>query len=302
MCLADPTTQGPFNGLAVSGTASPLTLATGAACVYGYLHFCTTAGDLTVVTPVVGTTGGHVVLRADWTAQTVRAVAVRNTDGVAATPSLTQTASTTWEIRLATFSINTSGVITVTDARSFAHFNSQAAAANIDDSAVTTAKINDSAVTTVKLNDGAVTTAKITDSNVTTAKIADTNVTTGKIANDAVDDTKAGDRVPQFYRRQGGSASNWSTGGTSTQTPGATRMQAGVITVGSVAGSGSGSGSVTFPTAFSDVPLLIVKGNAEMAGVGFSSVSSTGFNYTYTNNGVFTINPFLFTWFATGPE
>lgn len=120
--LSDFTTQGVLNGLAVSGTASPLTLATGASCVYGFLHFCTVAGDLTIATPVVGTTGWHVVLRAGWTAQTVRAVAVRNTDGVSAVPSLTQVAGTTWEIRIASGTITTAGVISVTDARTFAHW------------------------------------------------------------------------------------------------------------------------------------------------------------------------------------
>ena len=49
--------------------------------------------------------------RADWAAQTVRAVVVLNTDGVADPPALTQTSGTTYEINLATFTITTEGEI-----------------------------------------------------------------------------------------------------------------------------------------------------------------------------------------------
>ncbi len=114
--------KGTGNGLAVSGASSPLTVETGAAMVYGFFYENTAALTLAVTTPSVGTTGGHVILRAGWAAQTVRAIAVRNTDGTSAIPSLTQSAGTTWEIRLASFTITTGGVITVTDARSYCHF------------------------------------------------------------------------------------------------------------------------------------------------------------------------------------
>lgn len=107
--------------LKVSNSSSPLAVAAGAAYVYGFYYQNTASLNLTVTTPSVGTTGGHVVLRADWTTQTVRAVAVRNTDGTNSTPALTQTAGTTYEIRLATFTITTGGTITVTDARDYCH-------------------------------------------------------------------------------------------------------------------------------------------------------------------------------------
>lgn len=107
--------------LKVTGSSSPLAVAAGAGYVYGFYYQNTASLNLSVTTPSVGTTGGHVVLRADWTAQTVRAVAVRNTDGTNSTPALTQTAGTTYEIRLATFTITTGGAITVTDARDYCH-------------------------------------------------------------------------------------------------------------------------------------------------------------------------------------
>jgi hypothetical protein len=101
-----------------------------------------------------------------------------------------------------------------------------------------------------------VTTAKIADGAATTAKIATGAVTAAKIAADAVDDTKAGDRVPQFYRRQGGSATDWSVPGTTSRTPGAVRMQAGKIRFNIPAGTPIGLQSVTFPVAFSAPPLM----------------------------------------------
>ena len=77
-------------------------------------------------------------------------------------------------------------------------------------------------------------------------------VATAGLAANSVDDTIAGNRVPQFYRRQGGSTTIWSTAGTTTYTPTAVRMQAGVITVT------GGAITMTFPTAFSQAPILIL--------------------------------------------
>lgn len=222
--LKDNTTQGVFNGLAVSGAASPLTLATGAACVYGFFHFCTTAGDLTVATPAVGTTGGHVVLRADWTAQTVRAVAVRNTDGNSATPSLTQTAGTTWEIRIATFSITTGGVITVTDARQFCSGPGKLTATRIP-----------YATTGGQLTDDANLSWDSTNHRLT---------------------INSGYAVP-LRGRQGGSATDWSSPGTTNQTLTTPRMQIGVVSV-TTDGSGNASATITFPVAFSQPPVVFV--------------------------------------------
>lgn len=118
-----------LNELAVSGAASPLAVATGRASVYGFPYWNDASLNLAVTTPGIGDTGGRIVLRANWTAQTVRALVVLNTDGNASIPALTQVANTTWDIPLATFVIDTSGdiwtdssktVAGVTDARVFA--------------------------------------------------------------------------------------------------------------------------------------------------------------------------------------
>lgn len=109
-----------LNELAVSGVATPLTVATGRAMVNGFHYVNDAAKTLVVTTPSVGTTGGRVVLRANWAAATVRLFVLLNTDGNAGIPALTQTSGATYEISLASFTVTTGGVITLTDTRTFA--------------------------------------------------------------------------------------------------------------------------------------------------------------------------------------
>lgn len=59
------------------------------------------------------------------------------------------------------------------------------------------------------------------------------------------------------YRRQGGSASVWSSVGTSNHSPLAPRMQAGAVNTQISGGQSTVSASVTFPAAFSAAPLVI---------------------------------------------
>jgi len=127
--------------------------------------------------------------------------------------------------------------------------------------------------------------------------------TTARLANNIVDDTKVGDRVPQFYRRKGGSSSDWDTGGTTNYTPTTVRMQ-----VGSDAWSGSaassGNKSITFPTSFSNNPIVFVGiRNAAPSGfsIGAANVSSSGFTFYWADD-VSTRTSVGFAWFAVGPE
>lgn len=118
----DGVMRGVNNELAVSGTSSPIALATGAAVVQGFFYINDASKNITVATPVVGTTGHRLVLQVDWTAQTVRAVLKSSSDGVSAIPALTQTVGTTYEISLATLIVTTGGVISLTDTRTFTQF------------------------------------------------------------------------------------------------------------------------------------------------------------------------------------
>jgi len=156
--------------------------------------------------------------------------------------------------------------------------------AKIDNLAVTAGKIGALAVETAKIQNNAVTDAKLRDSGALTvigravnsvgdpadieagnedtvlsraaSALAFTKISTAMIANDAVDDTKAGNRVPQFYRRQGGSATVWATPGTNNYTPTAVRMQEGVFSVSLTGGALSSTVTITFPVAFAYRPIL----------------------------------------------
>lgn len=278
--------RGVLNELAVTGSSSPLSLASGCAIVHGLYYENSAALNLTVTTPVVGTTGGRVNLKVDWTAQTVRAVVQLNTDGTATIPSLVQTAGSEWNLPLYTFTVTTAGVITLTDVRSFCQFANYLTATAFDEvaglsvigrSANTTGQ--SAAITAgtdayvlrrsgTSIGFGQVATGGIADDAVTNAKIADDAVDTDQLAtgavgadaldSDAVDDTKVGNRVPQFYRRQGGSDTDWISPGTTTRTPGNVMIQAGVINGDMAAGTFFDNISVYFPVSFSGKPIVFL--------------------------------------------
>lgn len=85
-----------------------------------------------------------------------------------------------------------------------------------------------------------------------------TQIPTEGLANNSVDDTKVGNRVPQFYRRQGASSTDWSESSTtpSNYIPGAVRQQRGVVRVG-LFGSYRAQKIITFPQAYSYPPLVM---------------------------------------------
>jgi hypothetical protein len=150
------------NELEVTGTSSPVAVNTGAALVHGIPYWNTASVNVTVATPAAQTRIDRIVLRADWGAQTVRITRIAGTEGGVA-PALTQSAGVTWDIPLATVSVTTGGVITVTDAREWLG----------------------------GIGDGTVDSSKLAADAVTTAKIADANVTNAKIANMAANTVKA---------------------------------------------------------------------------------------------------------------
>lgn len=139
--------------------------------------------------------------------------------------------------------------------------------AKIDNNAVTSNKLEDGAVYSAKIADNAVTSAKINGSAVTTAKIANDAVTSTKIANDtilkdniadeAVDYEKVGDRVLKLTHRKGGSATNWSTEGTTNYSLENVQAQAGAVETSTIINPGFAQAIVvTFPVSFDEVPLV----------------------------------------------
>lgn len=163
--------DGFANNLAVSGTASPVVVATGAAIVNGIPYESDTPVNVTVPTPLVGTTGHRVILRANYAARTVRIALKSSSDGVSALPALTQTDGTTWEVGLASLTITTGGVITLTDTRGFARFRSRVSTAMLDLASIGTNQLADNSITAVKIPNGTVTQAKLGADTLRTANI-----------------------------------------------------------------------------------------------------------------------------------
>lgn len=158
------------NELAVTGTATPVAVNTGAAIVYGFPYWNTASVDVAIPTPAVSTRVDYITLEADWTAQTVRITRVAGTEG-AGTPALTQTDGVEWQIPLATASITTGGVITVTDARVFLHPNIEIENAMIAADAITGAEIADDAIDSEHYADGSIDLAHLSADSVDATKI-----------------------------------------------------------------------------------------------------------------------------------
>jgi len=365
--------RGVMNELAVSGAASPLTVETGSGICYG-LYINDAAVNLAVTTPAVGTTGGRVVLQTNWAGTggasleaRTRAAVVMNADGNPAIPALTQVFGTTWEISLATFTITTGGVITLTDDRTFRQSTMEVPNAALRNSAalsvmgraansvgrpadivagandrvlgrtgnalsflqLTIGMIPDALITLAKLANlagvsvlgraansagvmGAITAtandrilrrvANVLDFGQLTAGMFPAGVVaTAALADNSVDDTKVGNRVPQFWRRKGGNAANWATAGTSDQTPGAVRMQAGAQACSVV-----GIGSVNFTTAFSGTPLVFVTpigtSSTDQLFAWVHTIGTGSFSCTIVDETGAVVGVRDFHWLAIGPE
>lgn len=179
---------GEGNELAVTGSSSPLQVDTGRAMVAGFHYWNDAALDLAVATPAVGTTGGRVVLQADWSTATVRAVIKMATDGVGTPPSPEQDIGNIFEMSLAIFQIQKDGsIIGLTATRQYAR-----AGNNPDELTLT-----ETATKRMQLKAGGIT------------------------------DTYLGERAPAASNRQGGNATDWSVKGNSNYTPGKVLMQIG---------------------------------------------------------------------------
>ncbi len=118
-----PTTLGgvlrdELNELAVTGTASPVSINTGRAIAHGTWYESDAAVTIAVPTPAVSTRIDRIVLRKDWVLQTVRIFRIAGVEGGGA-PALVQTDGVTWDTPLAQASITTGAVITLTEERQF---------------------------------------------------------------------------------------------------------------------------------------------------------------------------------------
>jgi hypothetical protein len=270
-----------LNELAASVTgANTVQIATGGALVDGKPY--NSDGAVNVTIPSASGAGNtridRIVVRVDWTTQTGRITRIAGVDAASPTaPNITQTTGTTYDMMICRVTVNTSGTVTVVDERVMA----QVATNGIANAAVTLAKMASNSVDASKIVDGSVGTAELADGGTTYAKLAPG---AGKLTN-----------------RQGGSATNWSTAGTTNYVPTAVRNQCGVARVL----VGTQGIAVTFPVAFSNVPIVVISevenGNATTAFITVNNVTASGFTVYYHAAGTVPAT-FDATWLAIGPE
>ncbi len=145
--------RGWGNELEVTGAATPVQVDTGGAVVYGMPYESQVAVNVAVPTPVNDTRHDRLVLRRDWTAQTVRITRLPGAEG-GGLPALTQSpapaGSGVYDVPLAALEVTTGGAIAVTDEREFCAYGTSPgtdsfAEANLQDDSI---DLNDRATRT----------------------------------------------------------------------------------------------------------------------------------------------------------
>lgn len=113
---------GVGNELAVTSGTGQVQVATGMGMDAGFAYVNDSALNIAVPTPVGNTRIDRLVLRANYSARTVRMTRIAGTEGTGSPPALTQTAGTTWDIPIAAITVTVAGAITVADQRTFNRF------------------------------------------------------------------------------------------------------------------------------------------------------------------------------------
>jgi hypothetical protein len=204
--------------LLASGTSSPLSVTAGEYILDGFFYRSDAPISIVVPTPIVGTTGGRIILRADYTAATVRMVLKMNTDGVASLPALTDTPNVLREANIAGFTITTGGVINITVGRVFCRPGIVMPEPDV-----------------------------LEWDGLNQLTIADEGVTAAMI----------GTGVPVLTDRRGGDALDWSVAGTTNYTVGNVKIVAGVHSDTLPSGDVSVIISIDYPVTFASQPIVI---------------------------------------------
>lgn len=176
-----------LNELATTGATSPVATNTGGAYVHGFPYNNSASVDTAIPTPSSNTRIDRLVLRANWSAQTVRITRIAGTEGSGTPPAMTQTDGTTWDIPLYQVSITTGGAITLTDEREFLHPNIAVNTDMLDDDAVALAKMADNSVDSPQYVDGSIDKVHLAADIVDGTKIEDDAINSEHIATGAVD-------------------------------------------------------------------------------------------------------------------
>ncbi len=181
---AEAVLRGYANELQVTAGSGKVTVGTGAAYVYGIPYENNAALDIAIPTPSSNTRYDRIVLRADWTAKTVRLARLAGAEG-GGYPTITQTPGSIYEVIIANVEVKTSGQITVTNTNAFCNYSTIINNNNLNANTVATSNIIDGNITTDKLANEAVTTDKLASGAVTSAKIASLAISNTHISNSA---------------------------------------------------------------------------------------------------------------------
>lgn len=139
--------------------------------------------------------------------------------------------------------------------------------------------------------------AAVVNGGIDSTNITDGSIVAGDIANDAVTDAKL--IFGKLRSRQGGSATDWYTAGTNTYDYSGTDI---FMQVGSMEYDGSGNDTVTFPTAFNQVPLVFATASTAVDSnvfVRLATITATNFTYSLIDPDG-TGNAERFSWLAIG--
>lgn len=235
--------------------ANAVNVNTGAAVVDGKAYRNSAVVPVTIPSAIGGgnTRIDRIVARCVWATQTVRIYRIAGVDAVSpVAPTISQISESTYDIYLYQALVNTSGTITLTDERTIAVPPVAWFPGNkIIAGSITTTQLSASAgIVGSQLSATAgIVNGQIADDTITEAKISETAAIKGTqlAANAAI---AASQIANQVTKRQGGDASDWSVSGTNTYTPTSSLVQKGV--------AAGNAGSVTFPQAFSQPPILSV--------------------------------------------
>ena len=232
-------------------------IATGGAVVDGKYYKSTANEDHVIANAAAGETRiDRIVLRATWANfECIQTIIAGTSDPTPTAPAITQTTGVTYDIMICQVLVTDGGVITITDERTWA-FADQAALtvlARAANSAGAPTLLTHASNGRVLMRTG----NTLAFAQLEAGSFPNEIVTLAAMADNSVDDTKVGNRVPALTRRQGGSATIWNTFGVTDYTPTTVRMQTGCYR--ETDAGPSGNITITFPVAFSFVPIVFVE-------------------------------------------